>query len=262
MTNKSTLLFILVFFFSFPFCKAQFNEIIRTGRPGQSIGPFAVGKNVFQIQSGVDFGGSKLSATDTSSANIISNTVFRVGISKRFEINAALNFRKDTYNNNNIQIQENGLSLAKIGTRINLRAGKKGPDVGIQLTFKLPITSSPYNLENNIPSLIIIGNQSISDKWNIAVNTGIDFVGSSTPAGLFITNLSYSISPKLSTFLENYSNFSKNSFQNRWDTGLAFMCNDNLQLDVSGGGGINQNLSDYFVSLGVSWRTFRARNLK
>lgn len=33
----------------------QYNETIRSRRPGIAIGPFTVGKGVFQIQTGVDY---------------------------------------------------------------------------------------------------------------------------------------------------------------------------------------------------------------
>lgn len=37
------------------FLSAQFNPTIRTGRPGQSIGPYTVGREVFQVQTGMGY---------------------------------------------------------------------------------------------------------------------------------------------------------------------------------------------------------------
>ncbi len=56
---------------------AQFNENIRTGKPGWSIGPFAVGRNVFQTQSGIDIGSFEKSPEKFSGMNIAPNTVIR-----------------------------------------------------------------------------------------------------------------------------------------------------------------------------------------
>lgn len=46
-------------------------------------------------------------------------------------------------------------------------------------------------------------------------------------------------------------------FDTRFDGGFAYLCNNDLQLDVLAGAGNNDDVSDYFVSVGVSWRTKR-----
>lgn len=82
------------------------------------------------------------------------------------------------------------------------------------------------------------------------------------PNGIYVANISYSINSKWGTFIENYGNFTNSNFENRWDTGLAYLLNDNLQLDIYGGAGYNNNRIDYFISIGISWRTLAIRNKK
>ncbi len=77
---------------------AQTSEVIRSSRPGQSFTPFSVGKNVFQIQSGVNFNGF-----DETNSNEDGNGVFfvalaRYGITETIEIRSEFQFNRDQTN--------------------------------------------------------------------------------------------------------------------------------------------------------------------
>jgi hypothetical protein len=235
---------------------AQFNETIRTGRPGQAIGPYGVGKYVFQSQTGVDFGGSD--NTFDKSSSIVPNTLLRFGISKHIDLNTGVAYRKDVYEFKSISKSSHGLSLLSLGTRINILDGiGYHPSIGMQVSLKLPNLSSSYKQPFLAPNIIAIASQKISDKFSLLLNVGIDYDGNTPkPNGLYVANLGYSISPKVNVFVENYGTFTNyaGSLQNRWDTGIAYCLNNNLQLDLYGGYGMNDLREDYFVSFGVSWR--------
>lgn len=253
---KEKILLLCFAFFSCYTAKSQFNETIRTGRPGQAIGPFAVGRYVFQTQTGFDYGG-----VEKSAYNLAGNTVCRFGITRHFEINTAWEYRSDQYKKNDVEWNTNGLSLGAIGTRINLFEGKGAiPAVGLQATFKLPILSKAYNFSYVAPKVLLIANQKLSDKFNLLVNFGVDYNGNNAaPTGVYVINISYSICEKWGTFVENYGNFTPVKFENRWDCGFAYLLNDNLQLDLYGGAGYNNKQTDYFTSIGISWRFITLR---
>ena len=80
--------------------QGQFNETVRTDRPGQAIGPFSVGKLIFQTQTGIDIGGLKEKKNNFSNYSMAPSTVLRLGITRRFEINTALEYRRDNFNIN------------------------------------------------------------------------------------------------------------------------------------------------------------------
>jgi hypothetical protein len=78
----SRLVFIIVISSLFAsMARGQYNPVIRSARPGQSIGPFTVGARIFQVQSGVDAFGSKDYSTDEVRSGIQHNTVLRYGLS-------------------------------------------------------------------------------------------------------------------------------------------------------------------------------------
>lgn len=240
---------------------AQFNETIRTGRPGQAIGPYSVGRSVFQTQTGFDAGGSANNSSDANSHYILPNTVFRFGITKHFELNTSLSYSNNRYNLHDSSYSTNGLSTATVGTRINLYEGKNSiPAVGLQIVFKLPVLSHDYNPKYIAPRILFIAGQKLTDKVSYVINIGPEWNGNDAkPTGVYVANLTYSFSPKWGTFLENYGSFTNNHFENRWDTGLAWLVNENLQLDAYGGVGDNYGTTDYFGSVGISWRVVTAR---
>lgn len=231
---------------------AQFNETIRTGRPGQAIGPFTVGKSVFQTQTGFDFGGSSQKHTGFSNNYLNPNTVLRFGISEKIEINSALSYRIDESKLNGSKFNSSGLNLYSVGSRINLiNNGNSLPSLGLQGTILFPITFGDY--EDGLISykLMAIAAQNINKKLSTTLNLGYVL---NTKIGSSVLNLSYSINDKWGAFAEIYGSFDKEFFQKNWDTGLSYLANNNLQFDISGGYGSNNNVNDYFISLGVSWR--------
>jgi hypothetical protein len=72
----------------------QFNETIRTDRPGQSIGAYSAGKGFFQIQSGFDFFDYNNSVSRGN--GLLSNTVIRYGLTEPFEVSAMIEYKGKT----------------------------------------------------------------------------------------------------------------------------------------------------------------------
>lgn len=118
MSVKPVICLIILLRFSAPGL-TQFNETIRTGRPGQAIGPFSVGRYVFQSQAGFNMGGFNISNTRHRNFFIAPGTVLRYGLSRHFEINTAPEFRNDRIKTGDSVHPIHGLSEAATGGRIN-----------------------------------------------------------------------------------------------------------------------------------------------
>lgn len=242
--------------------KAQFNETVRTDRPGQAIGPFAVGKHVFQSQTGVDIGGINDSPNNSSNQYLTPNTILRFGVTRYFELNTAFEYRYVNHTVADSNYVNAGLSGVIVGTRINLYDGNgQSPSVGIQVGFRLPVLSQPFNPDYVAPVFLLIASDNLSDRVALLANLGIGYNGvNAKPNGQYVLNLSYSISPSWGTYIETFGSFSNTNFVNSWDTGLAYLVNKNLQLDIYGGAGFTNRRLSYLVSLGISWRTLAFRD--
>ncbi|MEQ9415040.1 MAG: transporter [Cyclobacteriaceae bacterium] len=235
----------------------QYNETIRSGRPGQSIGPFTVGKGIFQIQTGMDVFGYKTPVFKGD--GFLNNTVLRYGIAERWEISALADYKVETWKSGVLETDLNGLAAFDIGGRYHVYSGEGLiPSIGFQLRFRLPVLSQDYEIDNVAPRFIIATNQKLSETFTLFTNWGGSWNGvNSTGTGFYTINLAFPICGKLGGFVENYGSLTDGDFDTRFDAGLSYLVNNDLQLDVLGGPGSNDGLKDYFVSVGLSWRTKR-----
>jgi len=240
---------------SFHSC-AQFYETIRTGRPGNSIGAFTVGQGIFQVQSGFDYFG-----TQTNSSNyregFLNNTIIRFGLTEPFEISALVEYKTETITENDIQRQTNGLSALDVGMRYHIYTGKGlVPSIGFQFRTRLPVLSDEYQIEDIAPRFLVVTSQKLSEAFTLITNWGAAWNGNnSSPRGTYVVNLSFPFNDKLGAFVEAFGGLQQESSTLNFDTGFAWLINNDLQLDIYGGYGKNYGVRDYFMSMGVSWRT-------
>jgi hypothetical protein len=238
---------------------AQFYETIRSGRPGQSIGAFTVGKNIFQVQSGIDHFGYTNDESQSEGNGILANTGLRFGITEAFEVGAYLEYKSESVKDNTLKYAPQGFSNVVLGLRYQISVGKGLiPSVGFQLRVKLPSNDAYYKTEYIAPSFVFVTSQQLSSSWLLITNLGSSWNGNTAaPMGLYTVNLSCAITSKFGAFIENYGNYKEGVFETRMDTGVAWLVTPNLQLDLLGGIGSNHGLKDYFISTGFSWRTHK-----
>ncbi len=250
-------LLTLIFTFSIMRVVGQFNETIRTGRPGQAIGAFTVGDKIFQIQSGFDYFGSKNNGIKNS--GFLNNTVLRYGLTEPFEISALLEYKTEARTNGNSETKSNGLSAMDVGMRYHIYTGKGLiPNVGFQLRMRLPVLSEDYEIDDIAPRFIVVTSQRLSKTFTLITNWGAAWNGNnSSPTGTYVINLAFPFNDKLGAFVETFGAYGRGNFYINFDTGLAWLLTPDLQLDLYGGYGNNYGVNDYFISTGVSWRTKR-----
>lgn len=249
------LLLVLISILPLTQVTAQFNETIRTGRPGQAIGAFTVGTNIFQIQSGFDYFGSKTDGF--KNAGFLNNTVLRYGLTEPFEISALLEYKTETITQNDSKTTLNGLSAVDVGMRYHIYTGEGLiPNIGFQFRLRLPGLSEDFKVDDVAPRFIVVTSQRLSETFTLITNWGAAWTGnSSSPVGTYVINLSFPFNDKLGAFVETFGVYGQERFLVNFDTGLAWLLTPDLQLDLYGGYGNNYGLSNFFISTGVSWRT-------
>lgn len=238
---------------------SQFNETIRSGRPGQSIGPFTVGARVMQIQSGVDVYGFENEGNDLIGHGFVHNTVVRYGLLERLELSGLFDYRDESWKSNTVEQEANGLSAFDLGGRYAFYDGGGAiPSMGFQIRIRLPILSEDYKIDHIGPRFVFVTGQKLSNTFTLTTNWGVNWNGvDSNGTAFYVVNLSFPISGKWGGFVENYGEISGGDFDSRFDAGLAYLGNNDLQFDVLGGFGGNDGVNDYFIGTGFSWRTKR-----
>lgn len=243
--------------------RGQFYETVRSGRPGQSIGASTVGKDIFQIQSGVDYFGYENTNAKISGNGYLTNAALRYGLTDRFEIGGFLEYRTESITDSSFSASREGFSNVLIGLRHQISTGNGlAPSVGFQFRLRLPVGSSYYRTANLAPSFIFVTSQQWS-RFTLITNLGGSWNGSNaTPTGLYTVNFSCAFTSTFGAFIESYGSLTSGFFESRFDTGVAWLVTNNLQVDFLGGLGSNRGLNDYFVSTGFSWRTNRKEDKK
>ncbi|MDO9001278.1 MAG: transporter [Bacteroidota bacterium] len=261
-SKKRVIILFFYLFLSFNFF-AQYSETIRTGRPGQSIGAFTVGKNLLQFQQGVEYNSEINSGINPKS--IITNNVIRFGIKETIEISALLDYQKNSFTISDTVRSYSGLSNLHLGFRVHL-TNQKGvlPTTGFQMRLKMPSISKEYGNEYVAPVMIFVANWSLPKNLSLGTNWILSYNGNNQiPTGKYVVNFGFPIFGKLSGFVENYGQLNKDRFETRFDGGFAYLANNNIQFDLSAGYGDNYATKDYFVSGGISWRlNFNKKNIK
>lgn len=249
------LIFVLAFLMS-NLTLAQFGEHIRTGRPGRSIGPFTVGKNILQTQTGFEVGVYPINVYGFRGYYIYPNTVLRFGITELFEINGGLGYRKERLENALGEYEMEGINLSALGVRFNILNGENfSPSLGFQMSLKFPRISSDFSADNFAPKMLLIVRQKLSDRLALFINKGIDYNGNNAkPVGIYVINFSYMLNTRYSTFIEVYGDYSGDHFYHHYDTGFSYLLNNDFQIDLYGGIGKNEGVFSYFTSTGISWR--------
>lgn len=243
--------------------QAQFYETIRSARPGQSIGASTMGKNIFQIQSGVDYFGYTNHNTNANGNGLLTNTALRYGLTDMFEVGTFFEYKTETITENDITQTYNGLSNMIIALRHQISTGKGLlPSVGFQFRLRLPLMSEHYQIDHVAPSFVFVTSQQLSKSFTLITNLGGSWNGmDATATGLYTINLSFTFTDTFGAFVENYGSVTQGTFETRMDTGVAWLVTPNLQLDLLGGYGSNHGLQDHFISTGFSWRISRQQTI-
>jgi hypothetical protein len=253
---------ILIFIFISQTAFAQFNESIRTGRPGQAIGAFTVGKNILQFQQGVDY--YSLADTKYPPRGFVSNNVVRFGILETVELSALVDYQYEQTKTDSSDISRSGLSNFHIGFRVHIN-DQNGwiPTTGFQMRLKIPQVSKDFGANQLATVMVFEANWALPKNMSLTTNWILSYNGNDHyPTGRYVINFGFPIYKKWSGFFENYGQMNQSIFQTRFDGGFAYLVNNNVQLDLSAGYGNNQNIQDYFASTGISWRINNFRKNK
>lgn len=247
---------LLLFFFIISITNSfsQFGETISSDRPGQSNSPNTVGKLVLQLQTGLQVGGEK--ADNYKGNDFELPAIIRFGITDKIELQTHWGLKNSSAEYIDTDFESSGLNMANFGLRFNIfEETEKAPALGFEFIYKTRIMSKDYKPDHPSTKFNIMASKGFSDLISITTNLGADFDGiGAQPDGFYTLNLVFSINDQLSVFFENYGNFNGDYFDTFFDFGGAYILNDNLQLDLYGGIGNNDDLFNYFVSGGVSYR--------
>ena len=256
LTSKSFFILFLLSISCFNL-SAQYNETIRTARPGKSVGPFTTGKSIFQIQSGLNIFSLENNESELNGNIVTQLNSLRFGVSERVEVRSAFSYRNEKIDVSDSETKAAGVNFWNVGLRVNLvnNAGTNKPSIGIQGDVGLTTVSNDYEPEYLSPRLLFILGTRLYKSIQLTTNLGTQWSGTTgKQAAIYTLNFGFPITKKLRSFIESYGLYQESALTARFDTGIGYLVNNNLAIDLSAGYGDNNNQIDYFIDFGLSYR--------
>jgi len=257
-----SLLFVLVFTMT---VNAQDETIekkygtIITDRPDQTESSALMPKRFLQVETGALYETLELNNIK-SKTTTFNTTLLRYGLLDNLELRVGFSNSevKQEFNGNNLSGVASGFSPLSIGVKIGV-AEEKGflPEIAFLSHINFPfLASQDFKTKSTSIDFRFSFAHTLSEKSSLGYNIGMFWDGDITTANYIYTiAYGYSISDKVGTFLEIYGDLPEDShFNHLWDAGFTYLINDNIQLDISGGTGLTQNVQDLHLSAGISFR--------
>ena len=233
---KNKILFLFLIFQS----SIIYSQII-SDRPSLTDSPLVIGKGYIQIETGI--------SVEEIQSDI--NSLVRIGIFDGFELRINSNY----IINDEISFQKkSSFNDFEIGSKFRiLENDEKNTNIGFLAYLSIPTAPEVFSYnEFGFLNKLLFSYNMTSDS-EIAYNIGYNKF--SNYDGLFTYSLIYGKSlGSFSTFFELFGNSSSNNSNLNFDSGLTYMIDDDRQLDLSIGKGLNNDL--FFVNLGFSFRIY------
>ena len=231
---------LILLFISTSYSSFLFSQII-TDRPDKTESSTTLSLGHIQMETGISFEEYKSSI----------NTLFRIGIIDGIEVRINSNYLI----NDNISVQKkSSFTDFEVGAKFRIFQ-KDNNKTRIGFLTHLSIPSAPevfsYNQYGLLNSLLISHNLTNDSQigYNIGYNKYENYDGQ------FIYSLSYSKSlGSFGVFFEIFGDETTENSNLNFDSGIIYLIDNNKQLDLSVGRGINNDL--FYLSLGASINIF------
>ena len=258
-------LIIPIFILNPMLCFAQGDdESINPDRPDQNESPDVVEPLVLQVESGYIF--EKTADLDIYKETnqsvpqvlirfgLLKNTEFRTyieyGITKE-ELNSTVTGETSNYSHS-------GFKPIKFGVKLKIHDGEGfNPSAAFLINLAIPkLASSYYKADYIAPEIILSLEQNLYKKISVGYNIIMSWDGFSPESNeAYSISANYSISRRIGMFLETYGFYQgSSSADNRLDGGLYYLITKDLQVDASGGVGLNDISPKFFLGAGFSFR--------
>lgn len=235
---------------------AQEKKDMVTDRPDQTESASVISVKGLQIESGFSF-----EKYDSNISNITYNsTLLRYGLLEKFELRLGLGYSGIHVGLDGGNMDKSGFAPITFGAKYQLREEGDGlPKLAFLSTFTIPNTGADIFENKHVGAdFRVNGEYSLNEAMSFGANLGVAWSGSeygNSAVGIYTAVVGMSLSEKIGAFAELYGFLPKEGKNDhRWDAGLTYSVNEDLQLDFSTGVGLSKVSPDYFISLGLSIR--------
>jgi hypothetical protein len=227
---------------------------IETDRPDQTETPTLTRKGWFQAELGLNYE----RVHDKNYTMMVPTSLLKYGISKRVEFRLNINYRTDYIHLIPNPLELEGFEPVEIGTKIGLWEEKKArPKTSLIAHVGLSeVASDVYKPKEPIASFVFTRQHTLSQTTSLGYNLGLKWEGeSSSPLFAYTFAPGFNLSDRFYFFIESFGFIGKEDYHDHnVDAGIAYLINRNMKMDFAAGKGLSLASSEYFLSLGFSFR--------
>lgn len=261
------------------FAHAQYTDVINSNRPGKSQSAFSVGKNVFQVESGIYSFNEKHDLLLSESDGFGTDLSLRYGFMKEeLELILDLQYQADVYKTILGSENRSGFKQTTIGAKYlfydpnknyvekkNLHSWKAKykfkwrefiPSLAGYAGLNLKL-GNPYTFKTDAgisPKLAIITQNQFSGGFVVVTNIIVDKITTDFPTYGYVLTITKGFNEKWSGFIENQGLKSDYYADAILRGGTAYLIKENIQIDGSITSNFKNTPSIFYGSIGVSWR--------
>ena len=259
----------------------QHTDQINSNRPGETMSAFAVGKSVFQMETGIYGIKEKHELLNYENKGLGLDVTLRWGLFfEQLELIADLQYQNQQHLENFVMDQQSGLKKTVFGAKylifdpfknyekkVNLYSWKANrafdwhqliPAVSVFAGANLTMSNNPYYFSPKgeiSPKVMLITQNHLGDgKWVFVTNIIGDYIGTDFPSYGYVLTLTRGFNDKWSGFIENQG-FKSDFYSDAIIRGgAAFLLNKDMQIDASISNSLKNTPSMLYGGIGFSWR--------
>ena len=234
------------------YASAQYSETIVSGRPGQSLGALTVGKDVYQVETGLNI--NWVGKGNEKVRNLAEITDIRIGLSERLELSALIQGSGVESIVATGTRYDRGISDTQLGGRFNfLQNDGWRPDLALQGRVLLRVQDEAFRRDALGSDFILAAEWGLTDLLGLTLNLNQTWPGDQTQQTAYAVTFNFSLTDRLSSFAEVYGGLSDGPTVD-YDGGVAYLIDDHVQLDASVGWDSTDEQQSYYLDFGISFR--------
>lgn len=245
-TVKSTFILLLLFLLVAP-VDTRSQDRIDTNRPSFSSSPYVLSRGSWQIETGIDYESSS-SGSDSNSLSMPS-ALLRFGSSDDLELNVEWDGVTRSKSNGKTST---GITDASVGVKIQITGDETSAVAAFLAELSVPIGDSEFTSDRWDPTIGIAWAHSGSLSWAGTAKVTKKDSNYQFDNGVV---LSFATSASSSTFVEWETNVPEGGDSiHKLNAGFLWWRGPDMQFDVNGSLGLNDEAADYKLGLGWSYR--------
>jgi hypothetical protein len=243
----------------------KLDEPIVTDRPDFTEASSCVGRGVFQLESGYTYTDDR-DANGSTHSHAFPEATFRIGMfADWFELRIVWNYEVVTQTQFGVsRATQSGADDLVLGAKWGL-TGQAGilPEMALITRSTVPSGAGAFSANEMLPGAAWCNGWKINDWLETGTLTSADRAIDDVTGDPYLQlaqswTFNYRLTEPLHAYTEWYviatDGADTNHTQNYADGGFTYLVNNDVQLDIRAGVGLNEAADDYFVGSGLSFR--------